>query len=96
MQFLIFSQAAIYQLRQLSKVVRDKTGVRHRLSDSKSIMSLLRFSATSPDPNIFMYFGLFTKELKEDQRKYLQSRGLILPSVLYEKMHDATQRKTAV
>lgn len=88
MQSLILSQSAVYQLQQLSKAVRDKTGVRHRLSDPKSVISLLRYSSTSPDANIFLYFGRFTNELEDDQRNYLQSRGLILPTVLYDKMDD--------
>jgi hypothetical protein len=95
MQSLVLSQAAVYQLQQLSKAVRDKTGVRHRLSDPKSVVTLLRYSSTSPDANIFLYFGRFTNELEDEQREYLQSRGLILPSVIYDKLNDVTQHHRA-
>ncbi len=88
MQSLVFSQTAVYQLQQLSKAVREKTGVRHRLSDPKSVISLLRYSSTSPDANIFLHFGRFTNELETEQRDYLQGRGLMLPSVLYDKMDN--------
>ncbi len=86
MKSLVFSQTAVYQLQQLSKAVRDKTGVRHRLSDQKSIFSLLRYSSTSPDANIFKHFGRFTNELEQEQREYLQGRGLMLPEVIYDKV----------
>lgn len=83
---LIFSQPALYQLQQLSKAVRDKTGVRHRLSEPKSVISLLRYGATSPDADIFKYFGRFTNELDIEQRVYLQNRGLMMPEVILDKM----------
>ena len=92
MQSLVFSQTAVYQLQQLSKVVREKTGVRHRLSDPKSIMSLLRYSSTSPDANIFRYFGRFTNELDMEQRLYLQGRGLMLPDVIVDKVHSMSDQ----
>ncbi|MEO0442432.1 MAG: hypothetical protein AAFZ92_01640 [Pseudomonadota bacterium] len=92
MQSLVFSQAAVYQLQQLAKVVRDKTGVRHRLSDPKSVISLLRYSSTSPDADVFMFFGRFTNELDIEQRSYLQGKGLLLPDVLFEKIDSVIQR----
>lgn len=96
MQSLVFSQTAVYQLQQLSKAVRDKTGVRHRLSDPKSVMSLLRYSSTSPDANIFRFFGRFTNELDLEQRSYLQGRGLMLPEVLYDKMASMADNRAAM
>lgn len=96
MQSLVFSQTAVYQLQQLSKAVRDKTGIRHRLSDPKSVISLLRYSSTSPDANIFRYFGRFTNELDLEQRVYLQGRGLMMPDVLYDKMHAMTEHRAAM
>jgi len=96
MQSLVFSQTAVYQLQQLSKAVRDKTGIRHRLSDPKSVISLLRYSSTSPDANIFRYFGRFTNELEIEQRDYLQGRGLMLPEVLFNKIHEMTEHRAAM
>lgn len=86
MQNLVLSQSAVYQLQQLTKTVRDKTGVRHRLSDQKSILSLLRYSSSSPDPDIYTYFNRFTNELDEDQRDHLMELGLIIPTVLLDKV----------
>ena len=96
MKPMVFSQSAVYQLQQLSKAVRDKTGVRHRLSDPKSVISLLRYSSTSPDVDIFLYFGRFTNELEPEQREYLQARGLLLPAVIYDKVSDASQFRAAI
>jgi hypothetical protein len=78
MDTLLFSQGALYQLQQLVKPVRDKTGVRHRLSDKKDLFTLLRYSCTSPDPLIADYYSLFIAELDEPQKAYLQGRGLLL------------------
>jgi hypothetical protein len=96
MESLVFSQSAVYQLQQLSKTVREKTGVRHRLSDQKSLVSLLRYSSTSPDANIFLYFSRFTNELEPEQRAYLQGRGLLLPAVIYDKVHTVTHQRMAI
>jgi hypothetical protein len=96
MESLVFSQSALYQLQQLSKAVRDKTGVRHRLSDPKSVITLLRFSSTSPDADIFMYFGRFTNELEAEQKAYLQSRGLMIPAVIDNKIDNFSRHQKAV
>ncbi len=78
MNQLLFSQAALYQLQQLVKAVRAKTGVRHRLSQQKDVFSLLRYSCTSPDTNIADHYSMFINELDENQKDYLQSKGLLL------------------
>jgi hypothetical protein len=78
---LVLSQSGIYRLQQLATVVRQKTGVRHKLSDPKDIINLLRFSCTSPDSNIYDTYNYFTNELDQDQRLYLQSRGLLMPAI---------------
>jgi hypothetical protein len=95
MQSLVLSQSGLYQLQQLSRIVLNKTGIRHRLSDTKSIISLLRYSSTSPDETIFRYFSRFTKELDIEQRIYLQGRGLLLPDVIYEKIDTMPNERTA-
>ena len=78
MDTLLFTQSALYQLQQLVKPVRDKTGVRHRLSNKKDLFTLLRYSCTSADPLIADYYSLFIAELDEAQQAYLQGRGLLL------------------
>lgn len=82
MKALIFSQAGIYRLQQLSTLVRKKTGVRHHLSDMKSTITLLRFSCTSTDSSIYDAFSLFAEELSDEHREYLQNRGLLIPPKL--------------
>lgn len=79
MKSLIFSQAGVYRLQQLSTLVRQKTGVRHHLSDMKSTINLLRFSCTSPDSTVYNAFSYFTDELSDEHREYLQDRGLLIP-----------------
>ena len=77
MNQLLFSQSALYKLQQLVKAVRAKTGVRHRLSVQKDIFALLRYSCTSSDASIANYYALFVHELDEDQKNFLQNRGLL-------------------
>lgn len=86
MSGLIFSQSAVFQLQQLAKVVRYKTGVKHRLSDPKSVNSLLRFSSTSSDVEIFELFSRFTQRLDEAQIDDLNVKGLMLPSIVMDKV----------
>lgn len=80
---LVFSQAGIYRLQQLSSLVRQKTGVRHQLSDQKSVINLLRFSGTSPDINVYECYSQFTEQLSDDHREYLQGRGLLIPPKVF-------------
>jgi|GEM_PF-376297 len=77
----ILSQAAVYRLQQLANQVRQETGVRHKLSDPKSVISLLRYSSTCSTRMIRTRFAAFTDELEEEHRQYLASRGLLLPPV---------------
>ena len=91
MEQLLFSQGALYQLQQLVKPVRSKTGVRHRLADQKDLFSLLRYSCTSPDPLISDYYSQFIAELDEGQKVYLQSRGLLLSRT--SKSYDQNTRE---
>ncbi len=98
MDQLLFSQGALYQLQQLVKAVRTKTGVRHRLSQQKDIFSLLRYSCTSPDTNIADYYALFINELDQDQKDYLQGRGLLLSRTRQVNLSDTKtpQRRAAI
>lgn len=92
MKPLFYSDSAIYQLRRLSQIVQEETGVRHRLSDPTSVMKLLRFSAASPVERIFESFSSFLIELDSDQQTHLRSEGLLLPSVIVDKMSAIAQK----
>lgn len=91
MKPLLFSDNGIYQLRRLSQVVHEETGVRHRLSDPVSVMKLLRFSAASPIERVFNSFSSFLVELDIDQQAHLRSEGLLLPPVIMDKMSTMAQ-----
>ncbi|MBX2809122.1 MAG: hypothetical protein KTR20_10875 [Cellvibrionaceae bacterium] len=94
MKHFIFSGRAVYKLRLLSQAVLKKTGVRHRLSQQRSVMELLRYSSTTPDGVIFDHFCEFTQELDEQQRKYLEGRGLLLPSVIVDKINAYSEQRS--
>ena len=87
MDRLVFSEKAIYRLRLLAQIVQKQTGVRHRLSDQRSVMQLLRYSSTCADSDVFDNFCHFTNELDQKQQSYLQGRGLLLPSVIIDKIN---------
>ena len=78
MHAFILSQTGVYRLQQLANHVRHKTGVRHKLSDPKSVISLLRYSSTCTDRNIRGSFASFTDELTDEHREYLANRGLLI------------------
>ncbi|MBX2809921.1 MAG: hypothetical protein KTR20_14960 [Cellvibrionaceae bacterium] len=96
MKHFIFSERGIYKLRLLSQAVLKKTGVRHRLSEPRSVMELLRYSSTTPDGAIFDHFCEFTQELDDKQRKYLAGRGLLLPSVIIDKINAYSEQRNAI
>ena len=85
MYAFILSQTGVYRLQQLANNVRQKTGVRHKLSDPKSVISLLRYSSTCTDKNIRGAFASFTDELSDDHREYLATRGLLLAVKTYQR-----------
>jgi len=93
---LFYSDSAIYQLRRLSQIVQEETAVRHRLSDPISVMKLLRFSAASPVERIFEGFSSFLVELDSDQQAHLRHEGLLLPSVIVDKVSTVAQKSTMV
>jgi hypothetical protein len=97
MKPLVFSQAGVYRLQQLATLVRQKTGVRHQLSDIKSTINLLRFSCTSPDLDVYERYGQFAEELGDEQREYLQGRGLLMPAKAFTRVHiDENHQPTAL
>ena len=80
MKSLALSQTGIYHLQQLAHLVKQKTGIRHKLSDPKDVINLLRYSSISVDENIYTTYNGFTDNLDQDQRNYLQGRGILLPT----------------
>ncbi len=96
MKSLMLTQAGIYRLQQLANMVRQKTGVRHKLSDQKSIVNLLRYSCTSTDTTVYRAFGAFTDELDDEQRAQLQSRGLLIPPMVFSKPNTASFQNLSV
>lgn len=78
MHAFILTQSGVYRLQQLANSVREKTGVRHKLSDPKSVISLLRYSSTCNDQNIRASYANFTDDLTDEHRDYLANRGLLL------------------
>jgi hypothetical protein len=95
MNSLLFSQAAIYRLQQLATLVKQKTGVRHQLSDPKSTINLLRYSCTSPDMHIYDAYRHFSSELEDDQREYLQGVGLLMPAKIFSMAHTNAEWRPA-
>lgn len=83
MQSLHLSQAAVYHLQQLATLVRRQTGVRHQLSDLRSTINLLRYSCTASDMTIYDIYNQFTNTLDDDQRQYLQGRGLLMQPMAF-------------
>ncbi len=76
MSNLIFSQSGVYRLQQLANQVYSYTGTRHKLSDPKAMLTLLRDSAESSHQVIQTYFAAFTSELDEIQRHTLTDHGV--------------------
>lgn len=93
MELLHLSQAAVYHLQQLSIKVKQRTGVRHQLSNPRSVINLLRFSCTTPDSAIYEAFATFSEHLSDKQRNYLQERGLLIPPRAFTSADTPEQRK---
>jgi len=74
----IFSQAAVYWLQQLASAVYHETGERHRLSDSNSLLALLRHSEVSRHPKVIRCYQEFLDILTEEQAQELAGEGLQL------------------
>jgi|GEM_PF-1118094 len=79
MKSFSLSQTGIYHLQQLANLVKQKTGVRHKLSDHADMINLLRYSSTSSDETICATYTDFTESLEDDQQGYLTARGILSP-----------------
>lgn len=81
MKSLKLSQTGIYRLQQLAHHVKEKTGVRHKLSNPNEVINLLRYSSTCIDAPIYACYNEFIDAIDEEQRTYLQKRGILLPQI---------------
>lgn len=76
MDTLIFSQSAIFRLQQLASQVYRDTGVRHKLSNTQGIVSLLNESVYSAKPGVQTHYDAFVMELNKRQIDALLAQGV--------------------
>jgi hypothetical protein len=77
MKSLNFSPASLFHLQQLANMVKQKTGVRHAMSDPTDALHLLRYCCRCEDAQISETYYQFSGELEQGQRDYLKSYGLL-------------------
>ena len=87
------SQTATYYLQQLAALVKRKTKIRHKLSDKKSIINLLRYSCTSADMRIYDAYSDFIYQLDDDQLEHLESHGLLMPVMNFTQTNNCENFK---
>jgi hypothetical protein len=78
MHQLIFSQAAVFHLQQLSNQVCQHTGVRYKLSSRAGVLSLLNEGAFSSVDDIRASYEAFIMELNKRQIDALLAEGITL------------------
>jgi hypothetical protein len=76
MDNLIFSQSAIFHLQQLASQVYRDTGVRHKLSNTQGIVSLLNVSVYSTKRDTQTHYDAFVMELDQRQIDALLAQGV--------------------
>ncbi len=77
MQKLIFPQSGIFHLQKLANALHEETGIRHRLSDELSMMSLIKDCARSEQAHIQEHFAAFTQAAGDDVVDSLAELGII-------------------
>ena len=77
MKALNFSPASLFYLQQLATMVKQKTGIRHSMSDPTDALHLLRYCCRCEDAQISEVYYQFSEELEQAQRDYLTSYGLL-------------------
>lgn len=85
MEKLIFKEKNIFILSKLVSLVRQETGVRHRMSNNDSIVSLLKDVCKSAHPQIKAYFNKFVENLTPEQIQDIKSEGVDIPEALNRK-----------
>lgn len=88
----IFSQAAIFRLQQLASAVHKHTGVRHKLSEPNTLMTLLRYSSTAPTAGIALQYQAFIRILTLAERNALVERGIPLKPAEPEQAAELRQQ----
>jgi len=83
MKALNFSPASLFHLQQLATMVKQKTGIRHSMSDPTDALHLLRYCCRCEDAQISEVYYLFSRELEQEQRDYLTSYGLLTSDSLF-------------
>lgn len=68
---LIFSQSAVFHLNQLSNLLSQHTGKRHRLSSTEGIISLMLAASQSKIPEIQSLYQQLINGLSKEQKQAL-------------------------
>lgn len=76
MDHLIFSQTAVFHLQRLASQVYQHTGVRHKLSNTQSIVTLLNESVYSAKHDVQTHYDAFVMELNKRQIEALLAQGV--------------------
>lgn len=76
MSTLLFSQAAIFRLRQLDSQYYRYTGERYKLAEENGILELLESSALIVDRKVRSAYHAFLLELSQPQIEVLAERGI--------------------
>jgi len=92
MKALHFSPASLFHLQQLATMVKQKTGVRHAMSDPTNVLHLLRYCCRCDDTKIGGIYYQFTDELEQEQRDYLTSYGLLTSASSYNRVTTGTPK----
>ncbi len=78
MNKLILSQTGVFRLQQLAHQMRSCTGIRHKLSDQKSILHLLHECQNCADTAVRKQLHAFSDILDNTQSHVLQQNGVML------------------
>lgn len=91
----IFSQAAIFRLQQLAGAVHKHSGVRHKLSEPSSLLTLLRYGAQAPTPGIALQYQTFIQILDRTEKDALRAQDVPLVAALPEEPPAPTKQASA-
>ena len=75
---LIFSESSIFYLQKLAHDFHSVTGVRHKLSNENSMLSLLKSATVSNNRAVRRDLDKFTADLAPDQINALMGQGVAL------------------
>jgi hypothetical protein len=95
MKALNFSPASLFHFQQLATMVKQKTGIRHSMSDPTDALHLLRYCCRCEDAKISEAYYQFSGELEQQQRDYLTSYGLLTSDSLSASVPAGTSIRTS-